>query len=360
MSRPPKQNTDLPPDADEMNRSELQRALRNWGLPSGGTNVALRERYKTRMLQLGQVGNGTGGNGKQQTVQTKKNGHAVATAAGTATTASKKKPSSAKKVEEQETRLKRFRKSCPSSVWQRLERAKTQKLFLVRKGEIVRDEGDDYPSSCEFVVLGSTGNVYTVTIRRLPKCTCPDHAKGNTLCKHVLFVLLKVMAVPKNSPLVYQAAWIGSELQQLFGYMERRFRQVSGCNIMANAAVQKAFAKLENGEKVDDDDDDATPRRAVGEDDDCPICFDPLQGGGDTTFCRSQCGANFHTACIRKWLQQHRTEPTCPMCRQEWQDDAEQNKEGFTNFGKLQGQSRTRDRSTYSEWMGYDAKRRRY
>ena len=36
----------------------------------------------------------------------------------------------------------------------------------------------------EFVVMGSTGNIYTVSIGNLVQCSCPDHAKGN-LCKHI-------------------------------------------------------------------------------------------------------------------------------------------------------------------------------
>jgi len=41
------------------------------------------------------------------------------------------------------------------------------------------------PHEQKFYVLGSVGNVYTVTISHIPSCTCPDHAKGN-LCKHIV------------------------------------------------------------------------------------------------------------------------------------------------------------------------------
>ena len=36
-------------------------------------------------------------------------------------------------------------------------------------------------------MAGSTGNVYHVTISKLPHCTCPDNAKGNQ-CKHIVYV----------------------------------------------------------------------------------------------------------------------------------------------------------------------------
>jgi uncharacterized Zn finger protein len=43
----------------------------------------------------------------------------------------------------------------------------------------------------KYAVLGSTGNVYEVHIKKVPMCSCPDFERGN-LCKHVLFVMLKV------------------------------------------------------------------------------------------------------------------------------------------------------------------------
>ena len=36
-------------------------------------------------------------------------------------------------------------------------------------------------------VIGTTGNIYTVTIQRTPICNCPDGSKGNH-CKHIIYV----------------------------------------------------------------------------------------------------------------------------------------------------------------------------
>jgi SWIM zinc finger len=54
-----------------------------------------------------------------------------------------------------------------------------------------------------FKILGSTGNVYTVTISHIPSCSCPDATKGNH-CKHLIFVFLKVLSVPESSTFFYQ------------------------------------------------------------------------------------------------------------------------------------------------------------
>ncbi|KAI3964969.1 hypothetical protein MKW92_037999, partial [Papaver armeniacum] len=65
----------------------------------------------------------------------------------------------------------------------RIERALNQCLHLLH-----RSEGD-------FFVLGETGNVYTVTLSRIPSCNCPD---WNAPCKHMLFVFLRVLRVSRG------------------------------------------------------------------------------------------------------------------------------------------------------------------
>lgn len=64
-------------------------------------------------------------------------------------------------------------------------------------------------------MLGSTGNVYTVQVGHVPSCSCPDGSKGNH-CKHLLFVLLKILQVPQDSNLWYQAALLTNELEAIF------------------------------------------------------------------------------------------------------------------------------------------------
>jgi uncharacterized Zn finger protein len=53
--------------------------------------------------------------------------------------------------------------------------------------------------------------VYNVRISRHPHCDCPDHAKGH-LCKHLLFVSLRVLKLDTQNPLVWQRALLTSEV----------------------------------------------------------------------------------------------------------------------------------------------------
>ena len=91
----------------------------------------------------------------------------------------------AKQPVEMEKRLRRFRSSAPQGTNDRISRALSQRMFLIEskvENELQRS----------YKVLGSSGNVYDVIIGKLPSCTCPDFLRGN-LCKHVIFVLCRVL-----------------------------------------------------------------------------------------------------------------------------------------------------------------------
>jgi hypothetical protein len=60
--------------------------------------------------------------------------------------------------------------------------------------------------------------------------------------------------------------------------------------------------------------------------------------------------------------QKSTSSPTCPCCRQAWDDGTQHNTEGYSNLGSLQGQSRERDTSSYRPMYSPPSysKRRRY
>jgi hypothetical protein len=287
----------------------------------------------------------------------------AATATATTATTATAKGTKRKAKAPVEKRARRYRSTCPDKLQERILRAATQRLYLVRRDEMDPDSATEC-KKCNFVVLGSTGNVYTVTLQDVPHCTCPDFAKKNDLCKHILFVFLKVVGLPVTNPLVYQRALLTNELREIFSILAQR--RVGGTSVLANDRVRESYARLEGGETLEEE-DVGVKRRALDEGDcDCPICFDPMSGGADTTFCRAMCGNNFHAECIRIWLREQR-DKTCPNCRQPWDDGkASQHQhpgtptspEGYVNLGTIQGQSSTRDTSTYHSSPTY--KRRRH
>jgi SWIM zinc finger/Ring finger domain len=278
-----------------------------------------------------------------------------------------------------EKRRSKYRETCPAKLKDRLVRATSQRMYLIQQTlHPFPQEGvpAKHASRCDFSVLGSTGNVYTVQLKNVPSCNCPDFSRNHDLCKHIIFILLKVIGVPSDNPLAFQQAYLSTELDELINMLNHR--RVGGIDVMANDQVQANFAALRDtnidstglnnpavASKNEDNDDGTTKRRSLddSEDCDCPVCFDPMEIGKMhlLTFCRAACGANFHTNCIARWLQ-NCSAKTCPNCRQKWigkenEDVKASSKpksrkrvprdDEFVNLGSVQGLSNVRDTSTY-------------
>lgn len=306
-------------------------------------------------------------------------GKAKTTQKKTKKTAGKKKTATGKRKSEESTsapaaekRAKLYRATCPVALEDRILRASTQRLYLVHREEV----DPETSKSCKLTVLGSTGNCYDVTLAEIPTCSCPDYIRKRDLCKHILFVTLKVVGLPRRDPLVFQKAFLLSELRSIFTTLNsRRF----GGTVLANETVRQNYEKLKNskstalkkrmnGEEKEEEEPDEgkVKRRSLDGGDecesDCPICFDSLLDCPfeQLTYCRAACGVNFHADCIHRWTStsMHGKNPTCPNCRQPWEDpnSSKVQKKGssgfpsdshYLNLGRLQGQSATRDTSTY-------------
>eukprot|EP00977_Amphora_coffeiformis_P010721 scaffold2512_cov164-Amphora_coffeaeformis.AAC.6 len=366
-------------EANNLSRNELQAYLKSHNKPATGTTATLRQIYLETRHSCSSTGNSAAWMSYPPF---------VASPAVKITNKMKPSPAKAKAPPSGEKRLKKYRPTCSRGVQDRIARARNQRLFLVEPptppaAAAAGNEDGSNSLSRECTVLGSTGNVYKVTLAHLVHCTCPDHAKGN-VCKHILFVMLKVVGLPATSPLVHQAALLSNELREIFAMLDQRMAQVGrNGGVMANARVREAYQDLTSpapkcAQQDDDDENDkklettltGTARQPI-EHEDCPICFDPLlpDGGNQKkeqiVFCRAVCGYNFHKTCMASWKTQS---STCPNCRAEWVDDSSStgagvvvsSPEGYTNLGRLQGQRTTRDTSTYSEWYGRNKRRRRF
>ncbi|KZT02390.1 uncharacterized protein LAESUDRAFT_762954 [Laetiporus sulphureus 93-53] len=261
--------------------------------------------------------------------------------------ARKKKDSDASPVEK---RGAMFRKKCLKSILERFDRVMRQRFYMVD-----RRRNDDELKE-EFSVLGSTGNVYTVTIDRKPSCDCPDAKKGNH-CKHIIFIFLKVLQVTPQSGFWYQKALLTSELQHIFTHAPPSPAAVT------NARAQKAFA-VATGKASPSSADQNPKKRIPGEEDDCPICYDKMHGTAEAKleFCE-ECGNALHKECFQQWAataRQHQKELTCVFCRAKWviagaaAGTSADAAEGYINLGSVAGMSPVRDTSTYHNryWRG--------
>ena len=112
-----------------------------------------------------------------------------------------------------EKRQYRWRSTRSSAVQERIRRAKREKMVLLKQKRVSKYE-------CKFVLSGSTGNLYDVTIGKVVSCTCPDYLKRQDPCKHTLHVLLKHVGLDIDDDLLHQKAFLKSELKEMFQGLE--------------------------------------------------------------------------------------------------------------------------------------------
>jgi hypothetical protein len=214
----------------------------------------------------------------------------------------------------------------------------------------------------KYAVLGSTGNVYDVKIGQIPTCSCPDCAKGR-LCKHIIFVLVKVLHVPQDSELVYQDALLQCELGMIFNTAPKTATGLIQANNEVVEAYKKTFGFGEVSEEVKPIvKTELIAKEAEG---DCPVCFEDLAGEEALDSC-STCRNFLHTGCLKRWLV---VQKTCCYCRSDWVAYCVINNsscsnssvsiipsaravEGYVNLGEIQGLSGQRDTSSYNKYRG--------
>ncbi|QIW97456.1 hypothetical protein AMS68_002974 [Peltaster fructicola] len=177
-----------------------------------------------------------------------------------------------------------------------LKRAREQRLFVLQREHGVEEDCHAHHDDCpieEFLIAGSTGNVYTVTITHKPTCTCGDWIFRRRSCKHILYILHHTLKVPDH--LKHQDAFLTSELREI----------VEHAPPMPEAVQEE---KLDNKRKPIEDD--------------CPICCMAFEEGENVVWCEDSCGNNVHKECFEKWAQTRPHNVTCPFCRAEWHKSA--------------------------------------
>lgn len=255
-----------------------------------------------------------------------------------------------------EKRLRLYRKRAPQAYAEIRHRALTQRMFVIDRQRTPAPADIDPQSpenhATEVVSLaGTTGNIYQITISRVPSCTCPYARKGHQ-CKHIVYVLARVLRARED--LEYQLAFVSSELRDIFEHAPP---------LPSEAAAQDGAYGAEM---------DGNRKPLAGED--CPICMTEFETdnagkpkqGEDVVYCKAACGNNIHKECFGQWAATKWSQAyvTCPFCRSPWQEDADataadlkgvamggnRNREGYVNIARQLGLSGRRDYSTFNEY----------
>lgn len=143
----------------------------------------------------------------------------------------------------------------------RINRALNQRLYFISS-----------PSPDLYQIAGLT-NEYDVKIDIVNDehtCTCMDFKNRQEPCKHIFFVLFRLLRFDKDEWLVGKS----------FDYVTK--------------------------------DDTKKRRQLETEDTECAICYEEFNET-EITYC-DECGHRFHTECLTVWLK-HAPQSTCPQCR---------------------------------------------
>uniref|UniRef100_A0A803LFK9 Mitogen-activated protein kinase kinase kinase 1 n=2 Tax=Chenopodium quinoa TaxID=63459 RepID=A0A803LFK9_CHEQI len=172
-----------------------------------------------------------------------------------------------------------------------------------------------YRSDPEFYVLGATGNVYIVNISITPSCTCPDRT---TPCKHILFVLIKVLGFPLDDPGLRRQTISPCHLEKLQATPSSPVSLAS--HTLRQRFHQVFFLKKELGLR----NANLKPCMKAEVGGTCPICLEMGRSGDRMVACET-CRIPIHEECLMTWKRTQRKELTkCLTCRSQWKQKGDQ------------------------------------
>ncbi|EEF45849.1 mitogen-activated protein kinase kinase kinase 1 [Ricinus communis] len=174
-------------------------------------------------------------------------------------------------------------------------------------------------SESNFFILGATGNVYTVTLTTNPACTCPDRT---TPCKHILFVLIRVLGVSLNDTCLRRRTLRPCRVSHLLS------TPTSG-EALASEGVRQRFHELFFQVKKDsllrpNNNNNNNNNMKIEDGTTCPICLDEIEKDGVDQRGAVACGTCknvIHEECLKMWRKSRgRRGGNCVICRARWRD----------------------------------------
>lgn len=199
----------------------------------------------------------------------------------------------------------------------RIAKAHHERLYLIHRFR------DSTQLREGFDVMGSTGNVYKVCVGRQVSCTCMDFHLRRQVCKHLLFIYIKVMRLSGHLPIYTRIRLDDEEIQQVFD--EARHDPIA--EAMAKPELRKAWEVAVGYKPSDGSESSSTPeaacegKRLIPEEGDvCGVCYEDLEPGSveGLEFCLESCGRPIHVDCLETWFNTRGFARTCIWCRAIW------------------------------------------
>lgn len=176
-----------------------------------------------------------------------------------------------------------------------------------------------------FTLKGSTGNVYDITVKKnqtnvnansintgsVWKCSCPHNQQQKKICKHIYFVIYKVLKqkISFDDIVKFYKDRENNQNNLTFIYAEKtlleKYQKLKNCN--------KLYVEENNINNINNTKAEIKPRDYENITTlECAICFDLLQLTG--LFTCSKCLNSVHENCWNIWKK---TNKSCVYCRYE-------------------------------------------
>jgi len=183
-----------------------------------------------------------------------------------------------------------------------IEEMRSTSLFLVSKsGPTVFVIKTDNPAQKPFkVFIGSN-----------QRCTCGGGEATGKLCKHILFVMNKVLRVPETNPLCWQLSLIDSEITNILaGKFNATTTSQRHAFLRRGARDMRSSSPDSNGSATDSN--PSKTRQELVPDEVCPICQDEMTSEqlseNEICFCEQSCGNNIHVKCLLMYATHMKSE----------------------------------------------------
>ena len=192
----------------------------------------------------------------------------------------------------------------------RYARAMQQRIYLLS----MKQTDNIIPKTTQHVyvfnVMGTTGNVYDVTIDFTPTCTCPDFIRRHKRCKHIHFVLSKVMGNYNQT----ERRMSVDALCKLYDNIANIVREVFAPDTYLSKfeCIVSTTATSATASSAD------TYKKQIGMDDVCPVCLCDMNKDKETLdYCKMGCGRTIHADCFKQWSTRNKSQ--CVFCRTSWE-----------------------------------------
>ncbi|EST07491.1 Zinc finger, RING-type [Kalmanozyma brasiliensis GHG001] len=249
---------------------------------------------------------------------------------GDSSSAEAAKPKKISMAQQQRDKLDQLRKDrhfgrLDEDTLKRIMKVSLERMYLIHR---FRAPGYDRE---EFDVSGSTGNVYKVVLDRQVDCSCMDFRLRRQVCKHMLFVYIKVLRLKGHLPVYTQVRLSAEDLERVFEEALLNPLEQAVAKPDLRKAWETAVGYQPNDEEqasgsgVTEESTAPEGKRMLPEEGDvCGVCYEDLEPGSveGLEFCLASCGRPTHTDCLATWFKTRGYDHTCIWCRAKWQESS--------------------------------------